>query len=83
MTHTRALDAARRPRRDVSGDPAVTGSRRTAVELAYFDGLTEEQIAHALDVPQASVAERIRDEMRRLTARRPPPGPTPPSPAGE
>jgi RNA polymerase sigma-70 factor, ECF subfamily len=52
--------------RDALG--ALTGPQRTAVELAFFDGLTYSQVAEQLDQPIGTVKTRIRQGLLRMKA---------------
>lgn len=45
---------------------ALTELQRTAVELAYFDGLTYVQVAERLQIPVPTAKTRIRDGLRRM-----------------
>lgn len=45
---------------------SLTDKQREALQLAYFEGLTQTQIAESLDVPLGTVKTRIRDALKHL-----------------
>ena len=44
----------------------IPGDQKQAVELAFFSGLTHEQIAKQLDAPLGTIKARIRRGLLRL-----------------
>jgi RNA polymerase sigma-70 factor (ECF subfamily) len=44
----------------------LTPIQQQAVQLAYYDGLTQSQIAKAINLPLGTVKTRVRDGLRRL-----------------
>ena len=45
---------------------SLTSIQRQALTLAYFDGMTQSQIAELLELPLGTVKTRIRDALKRL-----------------
>jgi RNA polymerase sigma-70 factor, ECF subfamily len=44
----------------------LSESQRQAIEMAYYEGMSQSQIATALDTPLGTVKSRIRDGLQRL-----------------
>ena len=61
-----ALDDASRLREAMGTLPAP---QKAAIELAYFEGLTHSEIAHALSEPLGTVKTRIRTALQALRTR--------------
>jgi RNA polymerase sigma-70 factor (ECF subfamily) len=62
-----AADESRR-RRLASALAALPEDQRSALELAYFGGLTYRQVAQAQDIPEGTAKSRLRLAMSRLRA---------------
>jgi RNA polymerase sigma-70 factor (ECF subfamily) len=48
---------------------ALPGDQRRALELAFFGGLTQREIAYRIDTPLPVVKARIRTALMRLSER--------------
>jgi RNA polymerase sigma factor (sigma-70 family) len=57
-----------RRKRLADGLAALPEEQRTALELAYYDGLTYKQVALKLDIPEGTAKSRLRLAMTRLRA---------------
>lgn len=63
-----AAALAWRARRLVAGLAELPAEQRTALELAYYDGLTYRQVAETLGIPEGTAKSRLRLAMTRLRA---------------
>jgi RNA polymerase sigma-70 factor (ECF subfamily) len=78
IAHQQALDVVRRqesarlgPSTTAQGRPSLrslTGVQCAAVELAYFGGLTCDQVAERLQLPVSTATSQMRDGLRRLAS---------------
>ncbi len=55
-----------RTRRLAAGLARLPAEQRVAIELAYYDGLTYQEVARALDIPEGTAKSRLRLAMNRL-----------------
>ena len=44
----------------------LPASQRQVVELAYFEGLTYREVAHAIDIPEGTAKSRLRLALAKL-----------------
>jgi RNA polymerase sigma factor (sigma-70 family) len=64
---TEELVVLREDRRDVqSALEQLTTTQRNVIELAYYGGLSQVQIAHRLDLPLGTVKSRVSQALRTL-----------------
>ncbi|MDX6488716.1 MAG: hypothetical protein QOK13_1331 [Gaiellaceae bacterium] len=64
---TEELVVLREDRRDVqSALEQLTATQRTVIELAYYGGLTQVEIAGRLEIPLGTVKSRVFDALRTL-----------------
>jgi RNA polymerase sigma factor (sigma-70 family) len=61
-----AAAQAWRSRRLAAGLAELPDEQRTALQLAYYDGLTYKQVAEALGIPEGTAKSRLRLAMARL-----------------
>ena len=62
----RAAEVADDRRNVLSALEQLSPPQREAIELAYFDGLSQTQIAERVGAPLGTIKTRIRDGMRKL-----------------